>query len=123
MDPFTGDKLPAEDAQYLYRGLWITYLSKNPDLVAYAQSFDEFSNTFSGPYIENKAEVIIEAYAKGDRERYIASVKASHWYQNMANRKKHSLEHQIQAAEEKSAEQMSFLAENTGHHTQRETSR
>ena len=88
VDPFSGVTLPPNDAADLYRGLWVTYLNKNPDLVEYAKGFDEFSNAFKGNGLENNPEEIIEAYVKGDRDRYVASVKASHWYQNMIKKLK-----------------------------------
>lgn len=85
IDPFTGSKLQAKDAVDLYRGLWITYLSKNPDLVNYAEQFDEFSCFYNnGEGFENRYSEIIGAYVKGDRERYVDVVKCSNWYKNMA---------------------------------------
>lgn len=103
VDPFTGSKLPAKEAKSLYRGLWITYLSKNPDLVKYAEQFDEFTNFyFTGEKLENSHNKIIEAYVKGDRERYVAVVKCSDWYKNMVAQKK-SLSEQISDAEKQTA--------------------
>lgn len=99
VDPFTGDKLPANEAPWFYRGLWITYLSNNPDLVEYASQFDEFSNAFSGKGLENCPEEIIGAYVKGDRQRYVDVVRCSQWYKNMASKKKAALSKQILAAE------------------------
>lgn len=98
--PFTGDKLPAKDAPDLYRGLWITYLNKNPDLLMFAEQFDEFTNGFSGENIENNYNEIIAAYVKGDREHYTSVVKCSHWYKNMVAHKT-SLTSQIAKAEAK----------------------
>ena len=109
IDPFTGDKLPAKDASDLYRGLWITYLSKNPDLVEYASQFDEFHDMFRSSKMENCQADVIEAYVKGDRAHYIAFVKAGHWYKNMASKKKPSLSNQIQSAERKTEEQLSLF--------------
>lgn len=118
--PFTGDKLPAKDAADLYRGLWISYFNKNPDLVEYAAQFDDFSNAFHKDGLFGSHEEVIGAYVKGDRERYVASVKASHWYKNMSHRlsskaqkKRPTLDEQIQGAEtkagEKTSEQMSMF--------------
>lgn len=99
VDPFTGSKLKKKDANALYRGLWITYLSKNPELVKYAEQFDEFTNFYySSDKLENSHNYIIAAYVKGDRERYIEVVKCSDWYKNMASQKK-SLSEQISDAE------------------------
>lgn len=99
VDPFTGSKLPKKDAVDLYRGLWITYLSKNPDLVAYAEKFDEFTNFYNtGDGFENRYNEMIAAYVKGDRKRYVEVVKCGHWYKNMVKHKS-SLAEQIAAAE------------------------
>lgn len=100
VDPFTGLELPAKDAPDLYRGLWITYLSKNPELVKYAEQFDEFSNAFGGEGIENNYNEVIGAYVKGNREHYVEVVKCSDWYKNMAGCKK-SLSEQISVAQGK----------------------
>ena len=121
IDPFTGDKLPAKDAADLYRGLWITYLSKNPDLVEYAAQFDEFTDRFQKErkeltFEEDMAGLrpdttispadIVGAYAKGDRDQYVAVVRASHWYKNMAGKKHKPLDKQIQSAEDRRPEQV-----------------
>ena len=99
IDPFTGTKLPKKDAVDLYRGLWITYFTKNPELVKYAKQFDEFTNFYNtGEGFENRYNEMIAAYVKGDRERYIAVVKCSDWYKNMVKHKS-SLTEQIQSAE------------------------
>ena len=128
VDPFTGDKLPGSEAQWMYRGLWITYFAKNPELVKYAEQFDEFTNCFNkyrdpedakdlprGPgqfnltRLESSVEEVIGAYVKGDRDRYVAVVKASNWYKNMARKREHSrkpaLDAKIQDAHERQTEQ------------------
>ena len=128
VDPFTGDKLPGSEAQWMYRGLWITYFAKNPELVKYAEQFDEFTNCFNkyrnpereedlprGPgqfnltRLESSVEEIIGAYIKGDRDRYVSVVKASNWYKNMARKREHprkpALDAKIQDAHERQAEQ------------------
>lgn len=138
VDPFTGDKLPGSEAQWMYRGLWITYFAKNPELVKYAEQFDEFTNCFNkyrdpdseedlprGPgqfnltRLESSVEEVIGAYVKGDRDRYIAVVKASNWYKNMARKREHPKKsaldakiqdaHARQAEQDKPAEQMSLF--------------
>lgn len=123
IDPFTGSKLSVQDAPSLYRGLWITYLKNNPELVKYAEQFDEFTDSFYDPGVRDKqikayeadpfnkeAEFfynnpgllcgadVIGAYVKGDRERYVGVVKCSRWYKNMVNCKK-SLSEQISDAQ------------------------
>ena len=128
VDPFTGDKLPGKEAQWMYRGLWITYFAKNPELVEYAEQFDEFTNCFNkyrdpesekdlprepGQFnltrLESSVEEVIGAYVKGDRDRYVAVVKASNWYKNMARKREHSrkpaLDAKIQDAHERQTEQ------------------
>ena len=89
--PFTGDKFPAKEAPWLYHGLWINYLSNNPELVKFAGQFDKFSNFFGGSGIENMYESIIAAYVKGDRKRYVAVVECSDWYKNTKRKTKISL--------------------------------
>lgn len=128
VDPFTGDKLPGKEAQWMYRGLWITYFAKNPELVEYAEQFDEFTNCFNkyrdpesaadlprepGQFnltrLESSVEEVVGAYVKGDRERYVSVVKASNWYKNMARKREHAkkpaLDAKIQDAHERQAEQ------------------
>lgn len=128
VDPFTGDKLPGKEAQWLYRGLWITYFAKNPELVKYAEQFDEFTNCFNkyrdpesaadlprepGQFnltrLESSVEEVVGAYVKGDRARYVSVVKASNWYKNMARKREHpkkpALDAKIQDAHERQSEQ------------------
>ena len=102
-------KLPAKDTKDLYRGLWITYLSKKPDLVEYASQFDVFHDMFRSSKMENCQADVIEAYVKGDRGHYVSVIKAGHWYKNMASKKKPSLSGQIQSAESKADEQLSLF--------------
>lgn len=96
VDPFTGDKISAQEVPWLYRGLWMTYFAQNPDLVNYAEQFDRFSNINGRNSLEGRYNEIIEAYVKGDRERYVAVVKCSDWYKNMERRM--SLDRQIREA-------------------------
>lgn len=138
VDPFTGDKLPGSEAQWMYRGLWITYFAKNPELVKYAEQFDEFTNCFNkyrdsesaadlprepGQFnltrLESSVEEVIGAYVKGDRDRYVSVVKASNWYKNMARKREHPKKpaldakiqdaHERQVEQDKPAEQMSLF--------------
>lgn len=99
LDPFTGCKLSAKDGPNLYRGLWITYFKNNPDLVKFAEQFDEFTYAFSGEGIENRYNEVIAAYMAPNRERYIEVVKCSNWYKNMVKQKQ-SLAFKIASAEE-----------------------
>ena len=109
--PFTGSKLPACEASNLYKGLWITYFTKNPDLVEFAKGFDEFHDMFRGKNTVNCQADVIAAYVK-DPDTFIAEVKRSSWYQNMAGKmKKPSLDDQVQSAESKSAEQMTLFTD------------
>lgn len=108
VDPFTGDKLPAKDAADLYKGLWITYFTKNPDLVEYAKGFDEFHDMFRGKDTVNCQADVIAVYMN-DSDGFVSEIKRSSWYQNMAGKKKVPLSKQIASAENKSEEQMSFF--------------
>lgn len=107
IDPFTGSKLDAKNAGDLYRGLWVTYLSKNPDLVKYAEQFDEFTNfycTGKTQGIEDYPHVIIGAYVS-NRDRYVEVVKCGDWYKNMVKHKhKNTLAEKIKDAESKKIE-------------------
>ena len=95
--PFTGDQLPSSEAANLYKGLWITYLSKHPELVEYASGFDELTDMFRSPNTVNCQADVIAAYVK-DPDSFVAEVRASFWYQNMASKKKPPLSQQIQSA-------------------------
>lgn len=106
--PFTGDKLPADQAGNLYKGLWITYLTKNPDLVEYAKGFDEFHDMFRSKGTVNCQADVIAAYVT-DSDSFVGEVKKSAWYQNMASKKK-PLDYQIRSADHKAAEQMNLFS-------------
>lgn len=75
--PFTGDKFPNSEAINLYRGLWITYLSKNEKLVSFMKenNIDELGNSF-------RCKRTLAMY-HADPDGFIASVKETDWYQNM----------------------------------------
>lgn len=49
--------------------------------------------------IDKGHHIVVAAYVKGDRERYVAVVKCSNWYKNMA-RHKNSLSEKISAAQQ-----------------------
>lgn len=114
IDPFTGDKFPGNEAPWFYRGLWISYLTNNPELVKYAEQFDAFSNIGSRHNLENSYHVCIEAFVKGDRQRYVDVVKSSDWYKNMARKLKRPLADQIADAGARSG-QTADKTERTGH--------
>ena len=62
------------DAKYLtplYTMMWIKYLDKHPELVEYAQSFDEFTDMFRGKCINCQADVI-RKYVKNGRRSLMA---------------------------------------------------
>lgn len=44
IDPFSGRKMPLQDAPWLYRGLWLAYLEEHPDLVEIASQYDDYSD-------------------------------------------------------------------------------
>ncbi len=111
--PFTGDKLPAGEAENLYKGLWITYLSKNPDLVAYAKGFDAFHDMFSGKNTMNCQADIIAAYVR-DSDSFVKQVRLSAWYQNMASKKK-PLHQQISFAKDRTVPPNPALANEPVH--------
>lgn len=122
-DPFTGDDLPVKDAKDLYQGLWVTYLNEHPNLVEYASQFDEFKDSTQDPNAREKQIAAYEAdpfnseavffylnpglitgadvlgaYVKGNRDYYLAGLRHSHWYINIANKNKLALKEQIRAA-------------------------
>ena len=100
--PFTGDKLPAGEASNLYKGLWITYFTKNPDLVEFAKGFDEFHDIFRSESTVNcQADVIASYVKRGDA--FVEEVRRSAWYQNMASKKKAPLSQQIRGAQDRCA--------------------
>lgn len=103
IDPFTGDKFPAKEAAWFYRGLWITYFKAHPDLVEYASQFDKFTNSFAGNSLETGYHEVIEAYVKGNRKQYVDVIKCSAWYKNMARKLKPALSEQIDSASARSA--------------------
>ncbi len=107
--PFTGDKLPAAEATNLYEGLWVTYLTKHPELVEFANGFDEFHDMFRGKNTVNCQADVIAAYIK-EPDAFTEKVRSSFWYQNMASKKKSSLATQINSAEQKAAEQLNLFS-------------
>lgn len=120
--PFTGDKLPAGEASNLYKGLWITYLSKNPDLVAYAEGFDSFHDMFRRENTVNCQADVIAAYVR-DSAAFVSEVRRSVWYQNMTVKKKPALGQRIQVAEIRTPEQMNLFGKSIYSFGEQERSR
>ena len=49
-----------EYSEQLYNLLWLLYFDNNPDLVAYAKTFDGYYDKFAGKSMINQASVIQE---------------------------------------------------------------
>lgn len=119
VDPYTGDKFPASEAPWFYRGLWIEYFTANPDLVKYAEEFEVFSNFHTRKGLENRYDEIIRAYVKGDRKRYVDVVKCSDWYKNMSRKTKTSLSSKIKNAAGRTVDPASCSDSKKNHETSR----
>ena len=62
------------DVKYLtplYTMMWIKYLDEHPELVEYAQDFDEFTDMFRGKCVNCQADVI-RKYVKDGRRSLMA---------------------------------------------------
>lgn len=81
--PFCGLEFPGEEVSDLYKGLWIIYFNKHPELLIYAAQFDGFNDIFRGKSINCQADVV-EAMVK-DKNSFINEVKCGHWYKTMTN--------------------------------------
>jgi uncharacterized phage-like protein YoqJ len=57
-----------------YKLLWVKYLDNNPELVAYAKTFDDFSDKFKGKAINCQADVIRQ-YVKQGRDSIMNECK------------------------------------------------
>ena len=66
-------KFPATMLTAWYRMLWIKYIDKNPDLVEYAQQFDEFTDAFRSKGMINCQADVIKDYVT-DRVQLLQSV-------------------------------------------------
>jgi hypothetical protein len=58
------------DIKYLsmwYKLLWVKYLDKHPELVAYASTFDDFNDMFKGKNTVNCQADVIRQYVKCGR--------------------------------------------------------
>lgn len=62
--------LPVRFLSQWYKLLWLKYLDENPELVAYASQFDEFTDKFRGKSVNCQADVIRQ-YVKEGRESII----------------------------------------------------
>jgi len=63
IDPFTGTKLYEKDEiNDMYKGLWATYLYRNPELVEYASKYTDFSNSKYSSSIPIISSDIISSY-------------------------------------------------------------
>lgn len=89
IDPYTGNALPASDAEDLYCGLWIAYFNKHPEVVQYAEQFDDFADNYKNADDREISNVdVIQAYIKGNRGALVSDVKTGHWYTNLLRSKK-----------------------------------
>ena len=82
--PFCGIEFPAEEVTDLYKGLWIIYFNKHPELLEYAATFDDYHDMFKGKSVNCQADVIREIVK--DKESFISKVKSGHWYRTMAEK-------------------------------------
>lgn len=78
--PYTGDSFPVSEAKSFYEGLWITFLTRNPDLAEYLHEHadEKLGDTF-------RCQRALAAYAQ-DKDSFIGQVKKSVWYQNVRSR-------------------------------------
>lgn len=83
LDPFTGNKLyETDEIQDMYKGLWVSYLSRNPELVEYASKFASFKDSKYSPTLPIKSSDIVSTYVK-DKDAFINSIKTGKWYKNL----------------------------------------
>jgi hypothetical protein len=68
-----GDFYPPEYRLEFYKIMWIKYLDEHPELVAYAEYFDDFNDIFKGKSIICQADCIRQ-YIKEGRESMIRDV-------------------------------------------------
>jgi len=69
-----GKELPPVFLTQWYTILWLGYLDSNPDLVAYASTFDDFTDSFCTPDTINNQANIIKAYIKDRRSLVNSSI-------------------------------------------------
>lgn len=75
--PYTGDSFDRTEAKHFYQGLWIAYLKKNPDLVAYMQTHGT-NNLGNSVRCQNVLTEFMQ-----DQSSFIAKVRNTAWYRNM----------------------------------------
>ena len=85
LNPFNGNKLPAECLTAFYNTLWIRYFNANPNLLEYAKRFDTFSDMFRGKCINCQADVIAKCVK--DFEGFKDSVRQSEFYLDCLKKK------------------------------------
>lgn len=79
--PFCGLEFSGEYVSDLYKGLWIIYFNKHPELLEYATGFDDFNDMFKGKSVNCQADVVRELVK--DRDAFIEKVKSGYWYKTM----------------------------------------
>lgn len=98
--PYTGDRFPFSEFKSFYRGLWAAYLTQNPQLVEHLQKKGA-ENIRTGVFRTDQA---LKDYL-ADPAAFLSNVKASSWYQNMAQKlsrpKPQPLSNQVQNAQSK----------------------
>ena len=108
IDPFTKDKLyTKEEQEDMYIGLWITYLSLNPDLVTYASKFSNFTDSkhsFRTPF---KTSDIISEYVN-NKDRYVNTIKSGKWYKNMKNKRNSSIDKKSSVLKERTRDSLAI---------------
>lgn len=65
-----GMKLDSKYLSQWYKALWLNYLDRNPDLVEYASTFDDYNDIFKGKSVNCQADVIRQ-YIKEGRESLV----------------------------------------------------
>lgn len=65
-----GHKLDVKYLTPLYILLWVKYLDKHPELVAFASQFDDFNDKFRGKCVNCQADVI-RVYVKYGRKMLV----------------------------------------------------
>lgn len=89
--PFCGVKFTPEEASNLYKGLWIVYYNKHPELIRYARQFDIFNDMLKGKSTNCQADVIRDIVY--NQKRFVNNVKNSYWYRTMASTIKNGRKH------------------------------
>jgi hypothetical protein len=85
INPFNGNKLPANCLTDFYNILWIKYFIQNPNLLEYAKGFDTFTDMFRGKCINCQADVITKCVK--DFESFKEHIKQSYFYKDCLKKK------------------------------------